>query len=393
MKPESTGSQARHPVQRIHMLRSILLVVGLTVIGLVTLNLHSSIGFSCHMNHHGTPKTTDSPVNTTVSTVVSLQAAQSSVFDESEIDESLLDKLLQYPLHKLTGYNVINQNTMTEIHKRADGDNSSVPGVNPFGGASSTTSSFEPPSDTTSSTFEQETSSTPQPPFQDTTSSTPDFFPPTSETTSSTSETHSETTSSTPTSTKEPEKTSETSKEQSSHGFTEDSGSETSETKADDSNETSSSSPSPSETSNNSPSQTSSDTDSSTKTTNSPSETTSHVVTTFNSVDNGRTIVVTQTSVVTHDSQPSAADDKSSDNDNGGLSHTNRIVVGVVVGIGGSILVGLISVLFYLKRRSNKDYGSGGWTFWRKNEKVGSEDFFNGELGVRDRNINQGSNF
>jgi len=333
------------------------------------------------MKHHGDSKTTDIPYNTT--SVVSLQSAQASVFDESMIDESFLDKLLQFPLEKLTGYNVA-QNTMTKVHKRADGDNSSVVGSDPFGAPSSIASSFEAPGETSSS-FDQETSSAAEPPFGETSSSSTDFFPPTSETSSAaTSETHSETTSLATSS--EP---AETSNEQSS--FAQETGSETSQNNGDD--ETSSSSPSPSETSNNTPSETSSHTDTTSRTTNSQSETTSHVVTTFNSVDNGRTIVVTQTSIVTHDSQPSAADDKSSDSDNGGLSHTNRIVVGVVVGIGGSILVGLISVLFYLKRRSNKDYGSGGWTFWRKNEKVGSEDFFNGELGVRDRNINQGSNF
>ena len=53
----------------------------------------------------------------------------------------------------------------------------------------------------------------------------------------------------------------------------------------------------------------------------------------------------------------------------------------------------IVGVLFYLKKRSNSQYDNGGWTFWRKNEKASSEDFLSGELGVRDRNINQGSNF
>jgi hypothetical protein len=68
-------------------------------------------------------------------------------------------------------------------------------------------------------------------------------------------------------------------------------------------------------------------------------------------------------------------------------------VVGVVVGVGGAILTGLIVLLYLLKKRSNRNSESGSWTFWKKNEKEGTDEFLNGELGVRDRNINQGSNF
>lgn len=149
----------------------------------------------------------------------------------------------------------------------------------------------------------------------------------------------------------------------------------------------------PQETSNTVTSTSSTSTSSSSSPTSSPATTSaSQHVTTFSSVDNGKTIVVTRTSVIS--SLPTASNSNNNkNNDNGGgLSHTNRIVVGVVVGVGGSILIGLLAVLFYLRKRNNRDY-EGGWTFWRKNEKLGSDEFFNGELGVRDRNINQGSNF
>lgn len=119
---------------------------------------------------------------------------------------------------------------------------------------------------------------------------------------------------------------------------------------------------------------------------------TSHVLTTFSSVDNGRTVIVTSTQVITN--QGNAATGTSTKNTSGGgLSKTNQIVVGVVVGVGGSILIAIVGLFFYYRRRSTDLYaGSGGWTFWRKGEKT-NEDFLNGELGVRDRNINTGSNF
>lgn len=74
-----------------------------------------------------------------------------------------------------------------------------------------------------------------------------------------------------------------------------------------------------------------------------------------------------------------------------GLSLSNKIVVGVCVGVGGAILLAFAATFFWFKRNSNKGRES-GWTFWRKSEK-GGDDLFNGELGVRDRNINQGLNF
>lgn len=126
-------------------------------------------------------------------------------------------------------------------------------------------------------------------------------------------------------------------------------------------------------------------------TTDAPAASDAHT-TTFLSVDNGKTVVVTRT-IDQPSKQPSAA---SGDHDNSssssGLSHTNKIVVGVVVGVGGAIIVCIVSILFLLKRRSNKDQ-EGGWTFWRQNEKGDDSDLLSGELGVRDRNINQGSNF
>lgn len=117
----------------------------------------------------------------------------------------------------------------------------------------------------------------------------------------------------------------------------------------------------------------------------------SAVTTTFSSVANGKTIIVTQTSIVTTSSQPTAASEKSTSGGSGGLSATNKIVVGVVVGVGGAILLAIAVVVYWMRKRGNK-FNESGWTFWRKNEK-GGDDFFNGELGVRDRNINQGSNF
>lgn len=90
-------------------------------------------------------------------------------------------------------------------------------------------------------------------------------------------------------------------------------------------------------------------------------------------------------------SAPSSSTNKNTSS--GGLSQTNKIVVGVVVGVGGAIIFSILGLLFWFKRRSNKDYDNSGWTFWRKNEKGGNDDYLSGELGVRDRNINQGSNF
>lgn len=46
------------------------------------------------------------------------------------------------------------------------------------------------------------------------------------------------------------------------------------------------------------------------------------------------------------------SNNRNSNNNGGGLSQTNKIVVGVVVGVGGSILVGIIAVLFYLKEET-----------------------------------------
>lgn len=118
----------------------------------------------------------------------------------------------------------------------------------------------------------------------------------------------------------------------------------------------------------------------------------SAVVTTFSSVANGQTIVVTQTSIMTlSSSEPSAASGSSSAS-SGGLSNTNKIVVGVVVGVGGAILLAIAAVVFWMRTRGNK-FNESGWTFWRKNEKGDEDNFLSGELGVRERNINQGSNF
>lgn len=114
--------------------------------------------------------------------------------------------------------------------------------------------------------------------------------------------------------------------------------------------------------------------------------------TTYSSVDNGRTVIVTRTSLVAEPSGSSSATTNRNTDSSNGLSKTNRIVVGVVVGVGGSLLIGVIALFFFVKRRSQSNQENGSWTFWRKNEKS-NEEFLNGELGVRDRNINQGSNF
>ncbi|KAF8003517.1 hypothetical protein HF325_002762 [Metschnikowia pulcherrima] len=114
----------------------------------------------------------------------------------------------------------------------------------------------------------------------------------------------------------------------------------------------------------------------------------------YSSVQNGSTVVVTQTSLVTQEtSEPSSSTSKNNNSgSSSGLSDTNKIVVGVVVGVGGAILIAFAALVFILKRRSSRGHES-GWTFWRKNEKGAEDNFFSGELGVRDRDINQGSNF
>ncbi|RKP29448.1 hypothetical protein METBISCDRAFT_24235 [Metschnikowia bicuspidata] len=111
-------------------------------------------------------------------------------------------------------------------------------------------------------------------------------------------------------------------------------------------------------------------------------------LTTFESVQGGSTIIVTQTSIVT--SSPSSSTTSDS-RPSPSLSSNNRIVVAVCVGVGGAVLIGFVATLIWFKRNSKKGNQS-GWTFWRKSEK-GCDDLFNGELGVRDRNINQGLNF
>lgn len=110
-------------------------------------------------------------------------------------------------------------------------------------------------------------------------------------------------------------------------------------------------------------------------------------------IQNGSTIIVTRTSVVSNSPTASSSNSNDTNKESSGLSQTNKIVVGVVVGVGGAILLGITGLFFYLKSRKNDRYESGKWTFWRKEEKVGSDEFLSGELGVRDRNINQGSNF
>lgn len=127
---------------------------------------------------------------------------------------------------------------------------------------------------------------------------------------------------------------------------------------------------------------------------NSDSETRSlglRITTTFQSTEGESTVIVTQTTLISTEPS-SASQNRSNDNDGGGLSQNNRIVVGVVVGVGGAIIIGLIATLFFLKKRKSEMPGN-SWTFWRKNEKGGNDDIFDGELGVRDRQINQGSNF
>lgn len=114
---------------------------------------------------------------------------------------------------------------------------------------------------------------------------------------------------------------------------------------------------------------------------------------TFDSVQNGSTVIVTQTSVYTSNGSSSpTGTNRESDSSGGGLSQTNKIVVGVVVGVGGAILLAIAALVFLIKRRGSRGRES-GWTFWRKGEKGDGDDFFDGELGVRDRNINQGLNF
>lgn len=236
----------------------------------------------------------------------------------------------------------------THIIKRADGDNTSTPAT------PSVTSESTPISSTESSTQ-----------------------PTTSEQTTTSSETtttsHSETTTSSTTSS---EHTTTTSSEHTTTTLS------TTSSEAEETTESETSEPEETSTTSTTSSTTSSQTTTSV----------SRVVTTMSSVDNGRTVIITQTSTITNPT-PTSSSNEDNNNNSSGLSQTNRIVVGVVVGVGGSILIGIIGVLFYLRKRNSRDYENGGWTFWRKNEKVGSDEFFNGELGVRDRNINQGSNF
>lgn len=75
------------------------------------------------------------------------------------------------------------------------------------------------------------------------------------------------------------------------------------------------------------------------------------------------------------------------------MSHTNQIVVGVVVGVGGAILLAIAALLFLYYRKRNSQVANQSWTFWRKSDKNGTDAFLDDELGVRDRKINQGSNF
>lgn len=114
--------------------------------------------------------------------------------------------------------------------------------------------------------------------------------------------------------------------------------------------------------------------------------------TTFDSVQNGSTVIVTQTSIYTSSGDSTASATNRESDSGGGLSQTNKIVVGVVVGVGGAILLAIAALVFLIKKRGSRGRES-GWTFWRKGEKGDGDDFFDGELGVRDRNINQGLNF
>lgn len=115
-------------------------------------------------------------------------------------------------------------------------------------------------------------------------------------------------------------------------------------------------------------------------------------VTVVSTTQNGSTFVVTQTTMVTSSAEPSLSLSEDTLSLSGGLSDTNKIIVGVVVGVGGAALLGFAAIIFYVKRRNSRGQES-GWTFWRKNEKGHNDDFFSGELGVRDRDINQGLNF
>ena len=121
--------------------------------------------------------------------------------------------------------------------------------------------------------------------------------------------------------------------------------------------------------------------------------------TTPTSLDSGHVEVTTIHGLVVTVTSTSKAEPLSATNDkaqskstDGGLSQTNKIVVGVVVGVGGALILGVLALLFYLRKRKHAEHESGKWTFWKKDEK-GTDEFLSGELGVRDRNINQGSNF
>ena len=152
-----------------------------------------------------------------------------------------------------------------------------------------------------------------------------------------------------------------------------------------DSSSSSSSDSSSSESSLSSPSSDSSLLDESSQTTSKHS-----TVTTYLSTNgDGATKVVTQTTMAT--SSPTG-NNKSLKN-SGGLSEKNKIVVGVVVGVGGAIILAIIGLLFFFLRKRGYNNQSHNWTFWKKDKDADDNDFLEGELGVRERNINQGSNF
>lgn len=116
-------------------------------------------------------------------------------------------------------------------------------------------------------------------------------------------------------------------------------------------------------------------------------------VTTFDSVLDGSTVQVSTTVSSSTLETDSTGNSNNKDKYSGGLTGSNKIVVGVVVGVGGCILIGLISVLFYFKRRRNNRVYGNGWAFWRNHQKLDSDEFINGELGVRDRDFKNMSNF
>ncbi|KAK6201640.1 uncharacterized protein RJT21DRAFT_1569 [Scheffersomyces amazonensis] len=109
--------------------------------------------------------------------------------------------------------------------------------------------------------------------------------------------------------------------------------------------------------------------------------------------DGPQTYIVTSTSISTITSAPtSGAGEGGSNNGSGGgggLSRNNKIIIGVVVGVGSAVLIGIGSLLWYYYSKKKKNgYGS-GWKYG-SNEKY--NDILNTDLGVRDR-VNQGANF